>query len=274
MFSKTDYPMKLLSIITINYNNAKGLEKTIKSVIPQLSSDYEYIVIDGGSTDGSVAVIKEFGQKISYWVSEPDKGIYNAMNKGLAAAEGDYILFLNSGDWLVSDLNKIRQDISGKDIIYTNLCFVNDNKITRRKYDFDLSFQFFSKTSIPHTGNAFIKNELFKKYGGYDETLRVVSDWKFYLVTIILNNCSTQYIDLDLSYVDASGISSDSSLRLKERNIVLNELFPFFVKDYERLEQFNNSRVCNFYLNNRNRVPIRMLNYFFSIPGKILRKFK
>lgn len=89
-----------LSIITINYNNREGLRKTIESVVAQTTREFEYIVIDGGSTDGSVDVIKEFSDYIDYWVSEPDKGIYNAMNKGVKVAHGDYCQFLNSGDWL------------------------------------------------------------------------------------------------------------------------------------------------------------------------------
>jgi len=82
-----------LSIITVNLNNAAGLQKTIESVITQTFTDYEYIIIDGGSTDGSVDVIKQHADKITYWVSEPDKGIYNAMNKGILQAKGEYCLF-------------------------------------------------------------------------------------------------------------------------------------------------------------------------------------
>ena len=87
-----------LSIITINYNNREGLRKTIESVVNQTYRNFEYIIIDGGSTDGSVEVVKEYADRISYWVSEPDNGIYNAMNKGVLAANGKYIQFLNSGD--------------------------------------------------------------------------------------------------------------------------------------------------------------------------------
>ncbi|MFT4805390.1 MAG: glycosyltransferase involved in cell wall biosynthesis, partial [Psychroserpens sp.] len=92
-----------LSIITINFNNAVGLKKTIESVVNQTSNDFEYIVIDGGSNDGSVDVIKEYEAKVSYWVSEVDKGIYHAMNKGILLAKGDYLEFLNSGDILVNE---------------------------------------------------------------------------------------------------------------------------------------------------------------------------
>ena len=87
-----------LTVVTINYNNCKGLEKTLRSVTSQLTPEVEYVVIDGGSTDGSVDLIKRYEKNISFWVSEPDKGIYNAMNKGIAHAKGEYINFMNSGD--------------------------------------------------------------------------------------------------------------------------------------------------------------------------------
>lgn len=92
----------LFSIITVNLNNYCGLLKTIKSVVEQTFRDYEWIIIDGGSTDGSKQLIEQYSQFISYWVSEPDTGIYNAMNKGIRVSSGDYLLFLNSGDWLAS----------------------------------------------------------------------------------------------------------------------------------------------------------------------------
>ena len=85
-----------LSIITVNRNNKDGLEKTIRSVIRQTSHDYEYIIIDGASTDGSPEIIRNYEENITYWISEPDTGIYNAMNKGIRKAQGDYCLFLNS----------------------------------------------------------------------------------------------------------------------------------------------------------------------------------
>ena len=86
------------SIITVNYNDAQGLEDTIKSVVSQTYNDYEFIIIDGGSTDDSKYIIEENQSQIDYWVSEPDKGIFNAMNKGILASKGDYLIFMNSGD--------------------------------------------------------------------------------------------------------------------------------------------------------------------------------
>ena len=87
-----------LSIITINRNNAIGLEQTIKSVISLKYSNFEYIVIDGASTDNSIDIIRKYASSITFWISEPDKGIYNAMNKAVDFASGEYIFFLNSGD--------------------------------------------------------------------------------------------------------------------------------------------------------------------------------
>ena len=106
---KIDNIMAKYSIITINYNNADGLRRTIESVVSQTFDDYEYVIIDGGSTDGSVDVIKEYENKISYWVSEKDGGIYNAMNKGVKASNGEYLIFMNSGDVFYRD--KVLEDI-------------------------------------------------------------------------------------------------------------------------------------------------------------------
>ena len=93
----------MISVISINYNNAAGLKRTIESVIHQTSADYEYIIIDGGSNDDSVAVIEQYASQIDYWVSEPDSGIYNAMNKGVSKANGEYCIFMNSGDSFADD---------------------------------------------------------------------------------------------------------------------------------------------------------------------------
>ena len=90
------------SVITISYNNAEGLRKTMESVFSQTCADYEFIVIDGGSNDGSVDIIKNGEQKLSFWCSEADKGVYNAMNKGVSHAKGDYLIFMNSGDTVMS----------------------------------------------------------------------------------------------------------------------------------------------------------------------------
>ena len=117
-----------LSIITVNKNNAAGLKQTMESVISQDFDDYEYIVIDGGSSDESTAVIRQYEHKLAYWVSEPDSGIFNAMNKGIGKASGEYCLFLNSGDALTENslINVFSVDLS-EDIIYMNTYLAYQN---------------------------------------------------------------------------------------------------------------------------------------------------
>ena len=104
-----------LSIITINYNNCEGLRETILSVVEQTCKQFEWIIVDGGSQDGSVALLEQYRSYFSYWCSETDKGIYNAMNKGLQHAHGDYCLFLNSGDRLTNNriIEQVMHELSG-----------------------------------------------------------------------------------------------------------------------------------------------------------------
>ena len=111
-----------LSIITINLNNKEGLQKTIESIVNQTFRDYEFIIIDGGSNDGSIDVIELYKENITYWISEPDKGIYNAMNKGISIAKGEYYYFLNTGDRLISNdvLEKIFEDDPHESFICAN----------------------------------------------------------------------------------------------------------------------------------------------------------
>ena len=231
-----------LSIITINRNNAEGLRKTIESVVSQTYTDFEYIIIDGASTDESVEVIKEYADKIDYWVSEPDTGIYNAMNKGILKANGEYLLFLNSGDWLVDEdvIERVINIPCDDDILIGNVYLIYDNKKEPREIgihstnvndhkirSIDLVFG-----SFPHQATL-IKRKLFFQFGFYDETLKIVSDWKFMLYTIVFKNVSVScYRDIFISNFDMSGISMSSSELLSyEFNKVLGEFFPKRVLD-------------------------------------------
>jgi glycosyltransferase involved in cell wall biosynthesis len=221
--------LKKLSIITINYNNALGLRKTIESVISQTSSDFEYILIDGCSTDGSIEVIKEFAAKITCWISEPDNGIYNAMNKGISLARGIYCQFLNSGDWLASSYvtEKMLEDMPDCSILYGNMLKqLPDGKIFYNKQIPTASFLTFYNGALNHS-SAYIKRSLFDKYGMYDESLRIVSDWKFYLIAIGLNNEPVVYRNIDVSNFDMRGVSNTNLILAEtERYKVLNELLP------------------------------------------------
>lgn len=218
------------SIITINYNNKEGLRKTIESVINQSSKDVEYIIIDGGSTDGSVDVIKEYVSHIDYWVSEPDKGIYNAMNKGIMQAHGEYLNFMNSGDCFYNAqvLDKIVPLLQSDIVTGEESCF-------RRIVRGNITMFDFVKGTISHQA-SFIKKELFINHL-YDENYKIVSDWKFFMEAIIFRNCSFRKVGIIVCDFDQTGVGTiHPKLNEKERQEVLKEKFPERVlKDYEFL---------------------------------------
>ena len=234
-----------LTIITINRNNAEGLVKTMQSVLSQTRSDYEYVVVDGASTDDSVAVIERlapaFGDRLK-WISEPDKGIYNAMNKGLGMVEGKYVLFLNSGDCFASPnvVDNVFQALEAEEyppILYGNRIEVYPDGHTRQIRPIpsgDFTFFYFYLRSLPHQ-TAFIQRVLFDKYGLYDESLKIVSDWKWFMQVIALGGERTAFADIDIVFYDMTGISNtNKSLHLQERRQVLSALIPASIlADYE-----------------------------------------
>ena len=227
-----------ISIITVNYNDAVGLEGTVRSVISQKNDEYEYIIIDGGSTDGSVEVIKKYIDKIDYWISERDRGIYHAMNKGVSQAHGDYCLFLNSGDSFCSDnvLNHFIELGNNDDIIVGKVVSKNEKSQLFLPPSRDISLFYLYSGTVPHQG-AFIKTDLLKRKP-YDENLKIVSDWKFFLEAIILNNCSVRYIDEYIAEFDTTGVSTSNPDKMwKEKEQVLLELFPPRVlADYQQMK--------------------------------------
>lgn len=214
-----------LSIITINYNNREGLRKTIESVVNQTYRNFEYIIIDGGSTDGSVEVIKEYADRISYWISEPDNGIYHAMNKGIDKANTPYCQFLNSGDSFHSTtvLEQVMPCLDGTDIVVGQLFFSNTQSPS--EIIPTVSMLRLYERSLPHS-SAYIATRLLRKYQ-YDTSLKIVSDWKFYIQALIYENASYKFIETIVSNFDTNGISSqNTALVMSERELVLKVLLP------------------------------------------------
>lgn len=212
-----------LSIITVNYNDAVGLERTIKSVISQSFKDFEFIVIDGGSTDASVDIIKKYEDKIDYWVSERDGGIYPGMNKGLRQAKGEYVNFMNGGDCYHSQdvLDNIFALNSDADIITGTH---SENGLRNVGKDGVTMLDLY-KWAIDHQA-SFIRREVAQRHP-YDEKYRIVSDWKFFIEALVLDNCSFYFTDTVIVDVDMEGISNiNFELDRKERERVLKELFP------------------------------------------------
>ena len=233
------------SIITVNYNHRDGLIKTIESVINQTFTDYEYIIIDGGSNDGSLDIIKEYHDQITYWVSEQDKGVYNAMNKGIAQAHGDYINFMNSGDTFYNNhvLENVRELMDNSDFIIGK--DYNQDPETRETFTTilptRLSMAAFYMWTLPHQ-SAFICRSLFSK-SLYDENLRIVADWKFYMEKIVFEGKKVQMLDLVISNREQGGMSvSQSNKTIEERKKVLSKILPPGIyKDYDSLSKLDRS---------------------------------
>lgn len=215
-----------LSIITICYNNIEGLKQTFNSIASQSArSQFEYIVVDGASKDGTADYLKENDAKIDKWVSEPDKGIYNAMNKGVTYASGEYILFLNSGDCLhgVDAISNVLGKLESTDFVIGKVLFLNAG--TTSDVSEPITMNRFYQGSVPHPA-TFTRKELLVSHP-FDETLKIVSDWKFFIITLILENRSYALIEDIVTDFDCEGISStNKSLVDKEREQVLKELLP------------------------------------------------
>jgi glycosyltransferase involved in cell wall biosynthesis len=223
----------LISIITINLNNREGLRKTIDSVLELEFDSFEHVIIDGGSNDGSVELIEEYVKltesKVSYWESKKDKGIYNAMNNGVSRANGRYCLFLNSGDYLhePTALKKFNCTISDVDIIYGCILKLIDDQLIPHPPHSKINFSTFVTDTLPHPATL-IKKKALIKTRGYDESLKIVSDWKFFLIAIFKNNASFRFVNENITIFDMNGISSNTinwNLIKAERKQTLEQYF-------------------------------------------------
>lgn len=242
--------MQKISVITINYNNANGLEKTMHSVFIQDYAAIEFIVIDGGSDDGSADIAAQYKNRLAYFISEKDNGIYHAMNKGIQQATGEYLMFLNSGDYLLhkTSISSIFSETQRDEILYAQLQTEKGPVV----YPASPDFLFFFKNSIGHPA-SFIQQELFNKFGMYNESYRIVADWEFFLRTIVKEKVSTRYFEYPLTFYNLDGMSNHAdniALQLKERASVLKDYFedyyPVLLEEMQRkeceLNNFKNSR--------------------------------
>jgi glycosyltransferase involved in cell wall biosynthesis len=209
-----------ISIITINLNNKEGLESTVRSVISQTYFDkVEYIIIDGGSTDGSVDVILDNERFFKYWVSEPDNGIYNAMNKGVKMASGDYCLFLNSGDHFHSDdaIERMYGHLD-RDIVYGDLCIHQGNPSDGyfiKNYTDTIPDDYFIYEAVPHEA-AFVRTDLLRRKG-FREDYRIISDTIFFHESIVVDKASYRHVDCVVTDFYLGGVSSDMPRLLEEK---------------------------------------------------------
>ena len=212
-----------LSIITVNLNNLEGLKKTYESVVSQTFKDYEWLVIDGGSTDGSREFIEQHQDKFAYWCSEPDKGIYNAMNKGVLHAHGQYCLFLNSGDHFYGNkiLKKAQVEQWENDFICYDIIMDNDSLHKYQRVPDFISDTFLLSSTLPHQ-STLIRTILLKE-SPYLENLKIGSDWFFFYESLAIKRCSYKAVHLPLSVFYSGGVSSDTILRQQERHDCLRK---------------------------------------------------
>ncbi len=233
----------IFSIITINYNNHLGLEKTIQSVVSQSFKSYEFIVIDGGSNDGSSACISSHATQIHYWVSESDHGVYHAMNKGWKQATGHYCIFLNSGDVFADvDVLKLVYELTDftSDLVYgCHLWGSKDGERWNPKKDFRFR-EILYHTPISHQA-TFIKKAQLEKVGGFKSNYKIIADWGVLLDSMRMH-ARLQKISLDVCIAEEAGVSNLSEKEvMKERSLYLlrHHFIAFFFNKYVVLPLIN-----------------------------------
>ena len=264
------------SIITVNFNNKEGLRKTIESVIHQTFRDFEFIIIDGGSTDGSVDVLKEYNSQIDYWVSEPDGGIYQGMNKGVKKATGEYLNFMNSGDCFYSTdiLEKVSSYhfnadfIIGKDYHYNNETHQGHASIQPPR---TTMIHFFVAT-LDHQ-SSFIKRELFSN-SPYDETHRLVSDWIFFTEKIVKEGKQVQFIPNIICRREEGGLSEQQREKnRKEINEYLHQFLPYGVyDDYATLAKLDKMTLYRLFCLCDDKRLNKLLTYCIKIIYRLFNK--
>ncbi|MBR1756341.1 MAG: glycosyltransferase, partial [Alphaproteobacteria bacterium] len=217
-----------LSVITICYME-KNIARTCESILKQKNQDFEWIVIDGGSTDGTLKILQRYASRIDKLISEPDGGIYNAMNKGVKLAKGEFVNFMNGGDEFYDDYatdNFLTLDTYRADVVYGNVCITEqDGSHWIKKYPAQPNKDFFYWDSLGHQG-CFIARKLLVQ-NGYDEHKLIVSDWKKWL-EFVRDKKRFVYLDKTIARFYLTGVSKQRPLvHAFERCQVTQEFFSF-----------------------------------------------
>ena len=231
-----------VSIITVCYNSEQYLKSAIDSVLSQAYKDIEYIIVDGASKDGTLDIIKSYGDRISKVISEPDNGIYDAMNKGVKAATGDLVGILNSDDFF-TDSQSVSRIVGGFaetiDAVYADIKFVAPMDLTKIvRYYTGKHFKnwMYRFGMMPPHATVYIKRELFERLGYYKPEFKVSADIELLMRYFYVNKINTKYIDKDLVTMRTGGVSTgsirgklqinkDTLKACKENGIYSNHLF-------------------------------------------------
>jgi glycosyltransferase len=244
-----------VSIITAVHNNRETVEDCLRSVLSQTYPNIEYLVIDGGSTDGTQKIIESYQAKIAHWVSEPDTGIYSALNKGLNLATGEAVGILHSDDVYAHDrvVEKVVEAFgkSGADSIYGNLRYVyrNDPKRVIRSWKSSPFIQGkFRYGWMPPHPTFFVKKGVFENYGGFNETLRIAADYELMLRFLEKHRISTYYLPEVLIHMRVGGVSNRGikNILLKSREDLLawklnglsSSIYTIPLKNLSKIPQF------------------------------------
>ena len=211
-----------VSIVTVAYNSEKTIEDTIQSVIKQDYPDMEYIIIDGGSKDGTMDIVNRYADQIDIIISEPDKGIYDAMNKGVAKATGHIVGILNSDDFYIHEkiITKITRTFTRKtDAVYADLVYVdqeNTDKVMRKWISGEYQSGAFIKGWMPPHPTFFVKKEVYEKFGSYSLDLRSAADYEFMLRVIHKHGIRLKYLP-EIAVKMRAGGESNASLKNRIR---------------------------------------------------------
>jgi glycosyltransferase involved in cell wall biosynthesis len=221
----------LVSIITVAYNADLFIEKTIQSVLSQTYSSIEYIIIDGGSTDNTIDIIKKYSDRIAYWRSEKDNGISEAFNKGLSKATGDIIGIINADDWYEKDtVKRVVNDFGSADIVYGDLqIWKREEKDFIQKGDHALLAR---EMTVNHP-TVFIKTSCYEKWGNFSEEYKCAMDYDL-MLRLYSSNCNFKYIPFVLSNMRLEGISDYNwLLGCRETLAIKNKYLPMQgIKNY------------------------------------------
>lgn len=227
----TSHKLPVVSVITVVYNGVNTLERTIKSILCQTYPFVEFIIVDGASNDGTLGLIENYASGISKWISEPDSGLYDAMNKGLAMASGDFVWFINSGDEIANPnvLESIFSGYAGADIFYGETIVVdNEGKVLgdrRLKPPANLTWEHFKKGMLVSHQSVIIRKSI---CDSYDTRYRFSADYKWVLSALMKSseNINTQLV---LSRFLEGGLTKKNIVPgLKERFKIMTEAFGFF----------------------------------------------
>jgi glycosyltransferase involved in cell wall biosynthesis len=235
-YQTINFAMQKISIITVCKNEAEGIENTILSVINQTFTDFEFIVIDGGSTDGTLEIISRHKDKIDIIINDESGGVYKAMNRGISIAKGEYLIFMNGGDSFTDTdvLERVIVQTKYEDIIYGDARVILNKKWSIiKKCPSKINLGFLLSDTIPHQ-SAFIRKDLFDLIGDYNEKMKVAADYAFFLEAIIKHKAILKHLPFIISEVQYQGLNSspkgkllrETEKRTAQKRIISERPFP------------------------------------------------